>query len=280
VTFGQGAAQSATRTATDIAGNTASATVGPINVDLTAPTITAAPDRAPDSGGQYSGPVTIHFTCSDALSGIATSGCPVDQVISANGSTTVSGTATDRAGNTSTVAATVTITVASVRTQKQNLVIQIGNAQASETDLIAKVLLKLARDAVAASIDPSLWGTGNHLQVHRGVIVFEAEALSVLELELLQVYPGSHIPDATVQVWIAAMTNAVRVLATTQLNDVIAAHGNAANISQAQSFIASGDSLRASGADALAIIAYKNAWKKAFLSIGKHCDGGNDDDDH
>src|SRR5205807_999150 len=37
--LGEGAAQSLTRTATDVAGNTASATVGPVNVDLHAPVI-------------------------------------------------------------------------------------------------------------------------------------------------------------------------------------------------------------------------------------------------
>src|SRR5262249_55646593 len=84
-TFGPGASQSATGSATDVAGNTASTTVGPVNVDLTAPTITATPDRAPDAGGTYSGPVTIHFTCTDALSGIAAGACPADVVVSANG---------------------------------------------------------------------------------------------------------------------------------------------------------------------------------------------------
>ncbi len=279
VTFGEGQAQTATRTATDIAGNVATATAGPVNVDLTPPTITAAPDRAPDSGGVYSGPVTIHFTCSDALSGIATGGCPADQVVSGDGTTTVSGTATDRAGNTAAVTATITITIQSVRTQKQNVLIQIQSAQASSHRFVDKLVLFLAEHAVAASIDPSLWGTGNFLQVHRGVIVFEAEDLAVLELEVLLADPGSQVPDATLKGWIATLTNADRILATTQINASIAAHGTASLIAQSQSYLAQGDSLTASGNNVLAINAYKNAWKAAEAALGRHCDGGNDSDD-
>ena len=157
-TFGEGANQSATGTATDVAGNTATTTVSPIKVDLTKPSITATPDRAPDSGGMYTGPVTIHFTCTDALSGIAPGACPADVVVSADGVTTVSGSTTDRAGNTSATSATITITVQSVRTQKQNVLIQIDTALQTATQHDG-ALLKVARDALAASIDPSLWGS-------------------------------------------------------------------------------------------------------------------------
>jgi PKD domain len=114
VTFGQGGAQSTIGTATDVAGNSATANVGPISVDLTAPTITAAPDRAPDSGGVYDHAVTIHFTCTDALSGIASGACPADVVVAVAGVTTVTGSTTDRAGNTASTSASITVTVSSV----------------------------------------------------------------------------------------------------------------------------------------------------------------------
>ena len=41
-----------------------------------APTITGAPTTSPNANGWYNGDVTIHWTCSDALSGIAA--CPAD----------------------------------------------------------------------------------------------------------------------------------------------------------------------------------------------------------
>ena len=84
VIVGEGANQSVTGTAIDIAGNTATTTVSGINVDETAPTLTGTPTTAPNANGWYNGPVTIHWTCSDALSGIAGS-CPADSVLSSEG---------------------------------------------------------------------------------------------------------------------------------------------------------------------------------------------------
>jgi hypothetical protein len=72
--------------------------VGGINIDQTPPVITGAPTTTPNANGWYSGPVTIHFICSDALSKIAT--CPADVVLSADGANqSVTATATDKAGN-------------------------------------------------------------------------------------------------------------------------------------------------------------------------------------
>jgi hypothetical protein len=54
----------------------------------------------------------VHFTCSDALSGIPTGACPADQTLSGIG--TVASTAltvTDEAGNTSTPSNAVTVKI-------------------------------------------------------------------------------------------------------------------------------------------------------------------------
>jgi hypothetical protein len=280
-TFGQGANQTATGSATDVAGNSSTATVGPVNVDLTPPTITATPDRAPDAGGTYSGPVTIHFTCTDALSGIAAGACPADVVVSNDGVTTVTGSTTDRAGNTSTTSATITVNVQSVRAQKQNALIQISNVQAAATTSKHDAnMLKVARDALSSSIDPSLWGTGNYLQQHHGVKVFEKEKQAVDKLTQMLADPATSIPAATLQAWIGVLTNADRVLATTQLNAAIAANGDAGSISQSQALIAAGDTAAASGNNSGAITNYKNAWQKAMVAIGKPPDGGDDPGDY
>jgi len=69
--------------------------------DTTPPTITATAtkaDNTPYTAGPWTNQtVTVHFTCSDAGSGIAS--CPAGQVFSTNGTFTASGTATDNAGN-------------------------------------------------------------------------------------------------------------------------------------------------------------------------------------
>jgi hypothetical protein len=91
-------------TAADRAGNTASTSWGPVKIDLTPPTISGAPVQSANGAGWYSQPVTIHFTCTDALSGVAT--CPGDMVISTEGvAQSRSGTAVDVAGNVGTAVA-------------------------------------------------------------------------------------------------------------------------------------------------------------------------------
>ncbi len=97
-----GVGQSATGQASDRAGNVRTATRSGINIDRTKPVISVSLSPTPGEGGAVEGPVTAHFTCSDALSGIAF--CPADKVITAEGSNqTVSGTAFDRAGNRAVV---------------------------------------------------------------------------------------------------------------------------------------------------------------------------------
>ncbi|HET8626431.1 MAG TPA: PxKF domain-containing protein, partial [Thermomicrobiales bacterium] len=96
-----GANQTVTGVATDIAGNRATAPVGGINIDTAPPTISGKATTAPNGNGWYNGPVAIHFTCSDALSGIQQ--CPADVVLNKAGANqAVSGTAVDNAGNAAT----------------------------------------------------------------------------------------------------------------------------------------------------------------------------------
>jgi hypothetical protein len=85
----------------DKAGNSASAPVAGIRIDRTAPVIAGAATTSPNDAGWYHGDVVIGFTCSDALSGMAS--CPTDKVISGNGAgqSATSDSATDLAGNRS-----------------------------------------------------------------------------------------------------------------------------------------------------------------------------------
>jgi large repetitive protein len=96
----------------DKAGNAEVPQTITVKLDKQFPTISGAATTAPNASGWYSGPVTIRFTCSDALSGIAN--CPADVTLTADGaSQSASGTATDNAGNTAT--ATVTVNLDSTR---------------------------------------------------------------------------------------------------------------------------------------------------------------------
>jgi hypothetical protein len=94
------AGQLVTGAAKDTAGNVGTDSVT-VKLDKTRPTIGAAiTSGTKGSNGWYVGPVTVTFTCGDALSGVAT--CPDPVVLSANGANTATGTVTDKAGNTAT----------------------------------------------------------------------------------------------------------------------------------------------------------------------------------
>ena len=102
VSLGEGADQAASGTATDAAGNSATASVSGINVDKTAPLLNGAALTAPNAAGWYQGDVTIRWTCSDALSGID-GACPADSVITQEGADLeATASVADLAGNVST----------------------------------------------------------------------------------------------------------------------------------------------------------------------------------
>jgi len=106
---GEGAGQSATGTATDNAGNSASDTVSGINIDLTSPSVALVGGPA-DGGSYYYGFVPAAPTCSasDALSGLDGT-CSVAGYGTTTGTHTVTASASDRAGNTGDTSATYTV---------------------------------------------------------------------------------------------------------------------------------------------------------------------------
>jgi hypothetical protein len=105
----EGAGQSASGTATDVAGNSATAIVSEINADKTPPVITI---NVPGDGASYllSQVALANWTATDALSGIssATGTVPSGSAIATGtvGMKTFSATAIDNAGNVRTVTVT------------------------------------------------------------------------------------------------------------------------------------------------------------------------------
>jgi hypothetical protein len=103
----EGASIPVSGTVTDAAGATATASAL-IKLDKTPPTVIPNISPAPNSNGWETAPVTVSFTCSDSLSGVAT--CPASTSISSDGANQpVSGSATDLAGNTTTASANVNL---------------------------------------------------------------------------------------------------------------------------------------------------------------------------
>jgi hypothetical protein len=99
VVSSEAAGQSASGTCTDKAGNVSdSATASGINVDKTAPTILGAASPAGNSHGWNNTDVTVSFTCSDTLSGVAS--CGSNQTLTGEGAgQSATGNALDKADN-------------------------------------------------------------------------------------------------------------------------------------------------------------------------------------
>ena len=100
--------QTVSGTATDRAGRTASVTSEPFSISASTPTITASVSPAPNANGWNRTPVTVHFVCSDPVSGIAS--CPADQTVSTEGANqAISGTAVNDSGTSATASVQVSL---------------------------------------------------------------------------------------------------------------------------------------------------------------------------
>jgi hypothetical protein len=103
----EGANQIISATVTDAAGQSASASTT-VSIDKTPPTITASVSPVANAQGVVTAPATITFTCSDALSGVATCPAPI-QVTTVGLNEAFSGTATDKAGNSASASVTISV---------------------------------------------------------------------------------------------------------------------------------------------------------------------------
>src|SRR5579864_347757 len=106
----EGANQAISATATDAAGQTASASTT-LNIDKTPPAITATVAPVPGANGVVTAPAVITFNCSDGLSGIAVCSAPIN-VTTAGAGQVFSGSATDIAGNTTSTSVTLSVQLA------------------------------------------------------------------------------------------------------------------------------------------------------------------------
>jgi len=95
----QGADVAALATAVDLADNEVTLDAGPIRIDFEAPQIEAAITPAPNADGVRALPITIEFTCTDAVSGVDV--CPAPVVLEGSGfDQSVTVETSDVAGNT------------------------------------------------------------------------------------------------------------------------------------------------------------------------------------
>lgn len=88
-------------TCRDVAGNTSPATAVALKYDGTAPSVSAAADRAPDGKGWYRRPLTVKFAGADAVSGVASCTAPARYAGPDRKDVAIAGSCRDGAGNVS-----------------------------------------------------------------------------------------------------------------------------------------------------------------------------------
>jgi hypothetical protein len=109
---GEGDPMNLEATCSDLSGNEHTESY-PVKVDKTKPNISAATTTSPNAHDWYRTNVTVHFTCTDGLSGIVAGDCPGNQVLSTEGAA-VSSTAqavSDQAGNVSDPSNVLTVSI-------------------------------------------------------------------------------------------------------------------------------------------------------------------------
>ena len=147
-------------TCRDAAGNTSAPTSVALKYDGTAPTVTAAADRAPDGNGWYRKPLTVAFIGADAISGIQACTQPARYAGPDRAQARLTGTCRDQAGNAAEAAFTANYDATPPK---------LAAVEAKLTKGIARLDWKKPADAVLVRIDriPGVNGA-KKTRVYRG----------------------------------------------------------------------------------------------------------------
>ena len=211
-----------------------------------------------DPGGAV---VTWAATFADATSGVATKACtPASGSTFPVGPTTVTCSATDKAGNSGSGSFTVTVGVQTAMQAKQAVLAILKEELACTTNRDLKARLADAIGHLKDSLVPGLWvsdgplADGNHLVPATGGQVFDAEKAAVASLM------GIRKPSSAVSAAITTLDAADRLLAQAAIDDAVAAHADPGLIATAQQEMASAQADVAKRRYNLAIDHWKAAW--------------------
>ncbi|HEX4680745.1 MAG TPA: SdiA-regulated domain-containing protein, partial [Gaiellaceae bacterium] len=244
----------------DAQGNRGSAPFNVTVVDTTPPVVTVPGNKTVDAATPAGRAVTFTASASDAVDGSPTVTClPASGSTFPIGTTIVRCTATDAQGNAGS--ATFTITVAdTARTLTESALISaktlLSGAAKHDVDELKDIVKKLTDAA-----DASNWVDGNRLVVRGGESVFndDQEATD----KLAELIKNSTIADATLRSLIDQLVRADALLATTAIDDAVAAGTRPQQLAEARDELAKAARALAKGNPADAIDHYKDAWKKA-----------------
>ncbi|MDT8320043.1 MAG: hypothetical protein RQ826_05895 [Xanthomonadales bacterium] len=245
----EGAGQSLPGDAQDFAGNQNSTTVDDINIDFTPPSIVGSASPAPNAAGWNNTDVTVHFDCSDALSGIDS--CTADVVLGEGANQSQGGAATDRAGNGKATEVTginvdktppVVIVSTPPESVPEYLLHQLVSAEWSASDALSGLAgAPTASAADGAPIDTASAGektfevqaddiAGNQTTVqHSYIVLSPEEAIGQLEEGVQSLQEEGVLKQNQAKGLLSPLANAVRSIkrdktdaACSQLADFIA----------------------------------------------------------
>jgi len=153
-------------------------------------------------------------------------------------------------------------TVFSSASLAEDVLAQAQALVAVATQRDAHKLKEIVAD-LTASLDPSLWADGNHVDAKHGRMVFDRDREAADKLSRLIADKHSTIPDATLQGLVDTLVHADRVLAEVALADATAASGDPHELARGQEELAKAAADLTSGRVGDAIHHYRKAWTKA-----------------
>jgi len=245
---------------TDVAGASTTGTDA-VKVDTVSPAVTIPADitaGTPDPAG-----AVIRYTTAftDATSGLARTACsPASGSRFPIGVTTVTCTATDKAGNSRSRSFSIAVTIQAAIPAKQAVLASLRAELACTASRDVRNRLSDAIRHLEDSLVASLWVTsgpladGNHLDPINGDKVFDAEHAAVDALA------GIIRPSTAVRAAITQLATVDQFLAQTSIDDAVAAHADPAKIRAARQEMANAQADVAKGRFSLAIAHWKNAW--------------------
>jgi acetyl esterase/lipase len=296
---------------TDPSGASSTATVIVAIVDTTPPVLTCPTNVTAEFWDEHGAAVAYLVTATDGCQGPVVPTCfPPAGSLFPIGTTTVSCSATDSAGNLA--ACVFPVTVLGARGVKSNVLAQLVILRGTASNRVDCGELDDMIDALGLDTAEAprwvqqahrapycwrhhrhprapLWVDETHLDRRNGDWVFLHEKDAVNELVEILEHKRSQIPDAVAQNLIERLVRADRLLAVVCIQDAARAGVNPKKLAEALEEVAKGDQAAAKDRPDQAIQHYQDAWEHAvhlringvidpaskrmqleFLGVGKH----------
>lgn len=254
-----------TLTVTDGVGATDTCTATVTVKDTTPPTITCPADIVVAPAGPAGAHVTFAPLVDDICSGVTAACSPVSGSLFPIGTTLVTCTATDAAGNQSSCA--FTVTVRAPNAMKQQVLDAAVALLATLTDKEDRSKLSYAIEHLQKSLSADRWLDALHPKPgSKGEGVFNEEKPAVLKFRELRNSNDSGLTVAQMQGYIDALLATDRLLAEIAIAEAEARGGNAGKIATAREELIKGDAEAGKDHPDKAIDKYKNAWKNAVAA--------------